>query len=197
MRYMDAKISLARIYYPVKVLGPGSRVGIWMNGCERGCAGCISPELQVYDKSKEVSVGEIIQMIERINAPIDGFTISGGEPFYHPEALNVLVQALANICDDVLIFSGYTIEELRSQGKKAIDSVLNTCAALIDGPYVKAMHDNSGLRGSSNQRCWIFKYPDKYAGIEIAERKLQNIVYRGKVLMIGIPQGEMLYDKYS
>ncbi len=188
---MDMKISLARMYYPVKVLGPGNRVGIWMNGCERGCAGCISPELQMYDKAKEVSIDEIKQMIKKIESPIDGFTISGGEPFYKPQALNELVKALADICDDILIFSGFTIEELKEQSNEAIDSVLDICATLIDGPYIKELNDNKGLRGSSNQRCWIFKYPDKYAGFEIAERKLQNIVYGNRVLTIGIPQGEM------
>lgn len=33
--HMREMISLARVYYPVKVLGPGSRVGIWLNGCHR------------------------------------------------------------------------------------------------------------------------------------------------------------------
>lgn len=190
MKQINVKISLARIYYPVYVLGPGCRVGIWMNGCKRGCIGCVSPELQMYDKSKEVSIDEIIQMIKRIDAPIDGFTISGGEPFYRPEALSALIKALVDICDDILIFSGYTIEELKAQSKISIDSILNTCAALIDGPYIKELNDNSGLRGSSNQRCWVFKYPDKYAGIEIAERKLQTVVYGESVLTIGIPRGE-------
>ena len=190
MKHSGMKISLARIYYPVKVLGPGNRVGIWMNGCDRKCVGCISPELQMYDKAKEVSIDEIIKMINRIKVPIDGFTISGGEPFYKPEALNKLVKAIAGICDDILIFSGYTIEELKARSDKAVDSILDICAALIDGPYVEKLNDNIGLKGSSNQRCWIFKYPNKYVGIEIVERRLQSVVYKNKVLMIGIPQGE-------
>ena len=33
MRTIEAKISLGRMYYPVKSLGPGNRVGIWLNGC--------------------------------------------------------------------------------------------------------------------------------------------------------------------
>ena len=49
---MDDKLSIARIFYPVKTLGPGNRVGIWTTGCLRGCQGCISPELQDYDKEK-------------------------------------------------------------------------------------------------------------------------------------------------
>ena len=104
MRTIEAKISLGRMYYPVKSLGPGNRVGIWLNGCNRRCVGCISPELQIYDSSKEVTVNELMKMIQRIEAPIDGFTISGGEPFLNPEALNEMVQSLMSICDDILIF---------------------------------------------------------------------------------------------
>ena len=185
------KISLGRMYYPVKTLGPGSRVGIWMNGCNRRCVGCISPELQKYDAAKEVTINELIQMIHRIEAPIDGFTISGGEPFFVPEALNAMVRSLANICDDILIFTGYTIEELRTLKSEAVDSVLNTCAALVDGPYIRELNDGKGLRGSSNQRCLIFKHHDKYEGIETSNRTLQNIMYGNIVLTIGIPQGEM------
>nr|WP_300819307.1 4Fe-4S single cluster domain-containing protein [uncultured Acetatifactor sp.] len=191
MRTIEAKISLGRMYYPVKALGPGNRVGIWMNGCHRRCAGCISPELQMYDTSKEVTVNELVKMIQRIESPIDGFTISGGEPFLNPLSLNALVQSLAGICDDILIFTGYTIEELRAQESETVDSVLNICAVLIDGPYIQELNENKGLRGSSNQRCLIFKYHDRYQGIENSDRTLQNIMYGNKVLTIGIPQGEM------
>lgn len=191
MRTIEAKISLGRMYYPVKSLGPGNRVGIWLNGCNRRCTGCISSELQMYDASKEVTVNELMKMIQLIEAPIDGFTISGGEPFFNPLSLNALVQSLAGICDDILIFTGYTIEELRAQESEAVDSVLNTCAALIDGPYIQELNDNKGLRGSSNQRCLIFKYHDRYQEIETSDRALQNIMYGNKVLTIGIPQGEM------
>lgn len=194
MEHMDAKISLARIYYPVKVLGPGNRVGIWMYGCDRKCDGCISPELQTYDHSKEVSVGEIISMIGSINQPIDGFTISGGEPFYKPNALDLLVRSLISINDDILIFTGYRYEELRARNDESVDSVLDACSVLVDGPYDKTLNENKGLRGSSNQRFWIFKHKDRYEGIAEAERELQNIVYGKGVLTIGIPRGELNND---
>lgn len=184
---MCDKISLARIYYPVKVLGPGNRVGIWLNGCEKRCPGCISPELQIYDSAKEVSVQDIIQMINRIDLQIDGFTISGGEPFYNPIALNSLVTAISSISDDILIFTGYTLEELKKQADEAINSILKTCSAIIDGPFIKELNEKNGLRGSSNQRCWVFKYHDRYASIMEEERSLQNILYDKGVLTIGIP----------
>lgn len=189
---MGIKISLARMYYPVEVLGPGCRVGIWMNGCANKCIGCLSPELQAYDRGKEIEIDEILSMISRINGPIDGFTISGGEPFYRPEALNALVQSLALLNDDILIFTGYTIEDLEARKCTEIDSILNACAALVDGPYIKELNDGRGLRGSSNQRFWVFKHEEKYEGIETVERKLQPIIYGQKVLTIGIPQGETI-----
>lgn len=191
MKMTNARISLGRMYYPVKALGPGNRVGIWLNGCSRCCIGCISPELQIYDPSKEVSIIDLIQMIQQIKAPIDGFTISGGEPFYNPKALDELMQALVLISDDILVFTGYTIEELRAMADDAVNSVLKNCAALVDGPYIKELNDGKGLRGSSNQRCFIYKYQDRYRGIEATERTVQNIIYGNKVLTIGIPQGEI------
>ena len=184
---MCNKISLARVYYPVKALGPGSRVGIWLNGCRKNCPGCISPELQFYDPTKEISVQDVIQMILRIDSPIDGFTISGGEPFYNPKALNALVVALATICDDILIFTGYTLDELKKQENEEIFSILNTCSAIIDGPFVRELNEPKGLRGSSNQQCWVFKYHNRYAGILEEERSLQNVLYDKGVLTIGIP----------
>lgn len=189
MKKMELKVSLARIYYPVKVLGPGDRVGIWMNGCTRKCSGCISPELQRYDKQKEVSIGGIMDMIGEIPGHIDGFTISGGEPFYCPDSLNALVKAISTINDDILIFTGYTLEELRSYDKDVINSVLDMCAAIVDGPYIRELNDGQGLRGSSNQKCRVFRYAEKYADIENARRQLQTVLYGETVLTIGIPQG--------
>lgn len=184
---MNEKISLARIYYPVKVLGPGNRVGIWLNGCNKKCPGCISPEMQFYDHSKEFAVSDIVKMLQSIKDRIDGFTISGGEPFFNPRSLSILLQSLAKICDDILIFTGFTLDELKEQESDDINSVLNNCSVIIDGPYVKELKVEKGLRGSSNQQINIFKYHDRYSNIEIAERALQTIVYNDRVLTIGIP----------
>lgn len=182
------------MYYPVKVLGPGSRVGIWLNGCNQNCDGCISPEMQRYDVSKEVSIDDVEKMINRIQSPIDGFTISGGEPFFKPVALNALVNMLSRYSDDILIFSGFTLEELKKRNDVDIESVLRNCAVLIDGPFVKELQGIHGLRGSSNQKIWIFKHSEKYAGIDTKKRSLQNVVFGNAVLTIGIPERSASID---
>ena len=185
---MNEKLSIARIFYPVKTLGPGNRVGVWTTGCSRRCPGCISSELQFYDKEKEFDVEAVIEMICSIKHPIDGFTISGGEPFHNPKALNALVQRLAVINDDILIYTGYTLNELKQISMTEIDSILNTCSVLIDGPYIEGLNDDCGLRGSANQCVHIFRHYDKYVGYEKQERKIQYVAYGNGVLMIGIPR---------
>ena len=129
-----------------------------------------------------------------IDHPIDGFTLSGGEPFYNPNALNTLVRALAEYNDDILIFTGYVIEELESMKNRSIEEVLHMCSVLIDGDYIDEKNNGIGLRGSSNQRCWVFKHQEKYIGIETEKRELQNIKCGDKVLTIGIPKRKVNYD---
>ena len=183
------KVSLARMYYPVKVLGPGNRVGIWLNGCDRNCSGCISPEMQEYDVSREIAVADLVRMVGQVKGTIDGFTISGGDPFYRPAALRELVCALEEVQDDILIYTGFTMEELKASQDRDIQTILEHCAAVVDGPYMADKNDNVGLRGSSNQRSFVFRYADRYKDFMTCERSLQSIMTGNRVIMIGIPGG--------
>ena len=81
---------IARVLYPVKVLGIGNRVGIWTSICNHKCEGCSNPELWVANESQKVSIDELLQTIKQIDEfkKIDGFTITGGDPFYQKEELS-------------------------------------------------------------------------------------------------------------
>jgi anaerobic ribonucleoside-triphosphate reductase activating protein len=37
------KIAVSKAHYPVTVLGPGKRIGIWL-GCRIQCKGCVSQD---------------------------------------------------------------------------------------------------------------------------------------------------------
>ena len=187
---MEEKLSLARIYYPVTVLGPGQRVGIWLNGCSRGCRGCVSPELMRYDAQKEFSAEDIEGMILSAGIEPEGFTISGGEPFYHPKALNELLKRLESITDDIIVFTGYRLSELEGSGSEAARDALRHISVLIDGPYEESLNDGKGLRGSSNQKIHIFRHPERYSALEDCERKLQTVYHSGNLFTIGIPGTE-------
>ena len=184
---MEQTINLARMYYPVRTLGPGDRVGIWLAGCDRRCPGCISPELQSSGAGRAVRVDEVIGYITRLCDTACGFTISGGEPFLHPDELKSLIYGLYGLLDDIIIFTGYTLDELELMRDDDVDYVLEHISVLIDGPYRKELSTDRGLRGSSNQTIHIFKHFERYKDLVTCERSLQVVVADSRVMTIGIP----------
>ena len=54
---------------------------------------------------------------------------------------------------NVLVFSGYILEQLNSEIAKAF---LEHIDLLIDGPYIEELNDGKGLRGSNNQHLHFF-----------------------------------------
>jgi len=184
-------MNVARILYPVQVLGPGKRVGIWVAGCSRGCKGCSNPELWEQKPEYEISVDRLASIIDNLshNHEIDGFTISGGEPLNQPEELTKLVQILSTISSDILVYTGYQIEELRNRQDRATDSVLAHIAVLIDGEYIEEFNDGSFLRGSSNQRVHLLseEHKKKYQRyFSEGHNQIQNFTTADGVVSVGI-----------
>ena len=180
-------VNLARIYYPVTTLGPGKRVGIWLAGCDRDCPECVSPELKSRSSGTPVTVDEIMKYVKQLCADADGFTISGGEPFYNPIETGALVSAINEITNEIIIFTGYTLEELRDMQDENVDYVLDNISVLIDGPFIAELNDGVGLRGSSNQNIHIFKHMEEYEHLIDCERGMQVVVNGDRVMTIGIP----------
>lgn len=176
---------LNRICYPVTTLGYGERLGVWVQGCSRNCLGCMSPEMQPHTGSQ----WNIDTVLNRIPCDIspDGLTISGGEPFDQPQAIRALVSwFLTNYGDDVLIYTGYYIEELYALHDADVDWILSNIAALVDGPYVQEQNDGVGAKGSANQRLHLFRYPERYSDFETQERKMQCLKEPDKLFFIGL-----------
>jgi len=182
-------MNIARILYPVRVLGPGERVGIWMCGCDRACPGCSNPELWEPRAEYEISVRNAAAMIGRVRETraIDGVTISGGEPFRQAAELAELLEALD--IGDVLIYTGYLLEELAAMRDPAVDRVLARTAVLIDGPYLREQNDGARLRGSSNQQIHILNEslrPRYERCLAAGENQIQNFTTADGVVSVGI-----------
>lgn len=181
------EICVGKLWYPVVTLGYGKRLGVWVQGCGRECAGCISPELRTF------SAGSILapeQILERIppDAEPDGLTISGGEPFEQADGILELVELFqSRYTEDILIFTGYTIEELYRKKSDRIEKILNRTAVLVDGRYIEGRNSKKGLRGSDNQRIHVFKFHERYDNAENQERRLQCVQTGDRLWMIGIP----------
>jgi anaerobic ribonucleoside-triphosphate reductase activating protein len=84
---------------------------------------------------------------------IDGITLSGGDPFDQP--LDQLAEFLELIRErsglSVLLYTGRTLSQLRCANEPLVERCLAAVDILVDGPYVEALNDGVGWRGSSNQ----------------------------------------------
>ncbi len=95
---------IARILYPVEVLGPGKRIGIWFCGCPRRCKGCSNPELWEFQERYKVEFSVIKNLMLQISSQhrVDGFTLTGGDPLYQFEAFRQIVDFVSDISNDIL-----------------------------------------------------------------------------------------------
>ena len=175
---------VARILYPVETLGPGKRVGIWFCGCPRRCKGCCNPELWEIDERYRTSPQTVYHLVSQIAKEhgIDGFTISGGDPMYQAKELQELISLLRNISEDILVYTGYGISELKSENLIGI-------SVLIDGEYIKERNTDCFLRGSDNQKIHILdsRYRERYSEyIRLGNNKIQNFMTPDGVISVGI-----------
>lgn len=181
-------MQIDRVYYPVKTLGYGDRIGIWTIGCRHHCTNCSNPELWKTNEKKNIDVSKIINCIKNV-PDADGVTITGGDPFEQPDELFQLVKELKELgYEDILVYSGYTYEELKCKGQ-IFNDILDIIGILVDGKYVDVLNDNLSFRGSSNQRIIILnqKLGDRYKGAETWTRQSQILVNDGKIQAIGLP----------
>lgn len=191
-------VAVNRLHWPVTVLGPGRRVGIWVQGCSIECPGCVSrdtwPPMGLDDR---IGVPELISRIDLLvdrhpAGPVDGVTLTGGEPFDQADALDGLLGALRGWLDrrgapsaDLLVYTGYDEPAARELAPGAFA----LADAVIAGPYVAA---EPGTRwwGSGNQR--LIARDDataaRYASaLSEAPSELQVAVEQGQVFVIGVP----------
>ncbi len=181
---------VARILYPVKTLGPGSRIGLWLCGCSHKCSGCSNPELWERQEKYRISVEDLLKLIHSVsdNNPVDGFTITGGDPMEQPEELALLLPELRRISRDILVYTGYTLEELKRMRSDCIDNVLENTAVLIDGKYIKERNNGCPLRGSDNQRviCIDEGFRSVYEEYMRRGNEIQNFTSGNSVISVGI-----------
>lgn len=183
---------VARVLYPVEVLGPGKRVGIWFCGCPRRCKGCSNPELWEFQDRYYTSPQIVYELVLQIasSQPIDGFTITGGDPLYQADDLQQLIMLLKTISEDILVYTGYSLKEIS-------DNKLKGIAVLIDGEYIENRNNDSILRGSDNQKIHILdqRYEEKYLSfLSRSKNIIQNFMTSDGVISVGIHKPNFLNE---
>lgn len=138
--------------------GKGVCVSLWTQGCPHKCQGCHNPETWNENGGYEVpyDIIPILKQAIRANGIQRNFSVLGGEPLspYNEQFTDMIVTAIRKEFPDIKIYlwTGYTLDELKSDGGHHIHSILNNIDVLIDGRYEEDKRDITlPLRGSSNQ----------------------------------------------
>lgn len=111
------------------------------------------PETHERTNGKLASISNIVEEIDEKSGEHDGVSILGGEPFDQPKSLQILVEKLKAKNYHLVIYSGYTLEDLLARKSEIINRILTKTDLLIDGAFKREFSANAGeYRGSNNQR---------------------------------------------
>lgn len=193
MKEPTMQLNLSRLHFPVTTLGPGRRVGIWFQGCSLHCPGCVSVDTWAAGHGR-TTLKAVLEALEQWLPEADGITISGGEPFEQPEALEGLLRRLRPVVKpdcDFLVYSGYPWEKLESQ----VLGWPGLIDGLISDPFAAEAAQTLALRGSDNQRMHLLTPLGhsrlgewRQAPRSALPQALDVFFQDGEVWMAGIPE---------
>jgi anaerobic ribonucleoside-triphosphate reductase activating protein len=151
--------------------GPGIRFVVFTQGCPHHCAGCHNPDTHDFNGGKVIDTDEMIEEM-KLYPYMSGLTISGGEPFSQKTAILRLIFDFKTLYPNknIVVFSGYRMEELIEMDDLEVKQILDTIDYLIDGRFDLKLKDISLVyRGSSNQRIIDMKKTKQAGKIIIKE----------------------------
>ena len=152
--------------------GPGIRVSLFVQGCNRHCDGCFNPETWDYDKGQIFNqrIQELFLDLGK-EKRITGFSILGGEPLDQGKCMLELIKKIKERYPDktIWMWTGHTYEDLTDEQMEIVKLI----DVLVDGPFIISQRcPSKRFRGSMNQRIIDIKKTLE-SGI-IAIHDLQN-----------------------
>ena len=132
--------------------GPGIRVSLFVQGCNRHCDGCFNPETWDYDKGQIFNrrIQELFLDLGK-EKKITGFSILGGEPLDQGERMLELIKKIKERYPDktIWMWTGHTYEDLTDKQMEIVKLI----DVLVDGPFIISQKcPGKRFRGSMNQR---------------------------------------------
>jgi anaerobic ribonucleoside-triphosphate reductase activating protein len=154
-------LRVAAVVPDTEAEGPGRRFAVWLQGCPLRCPGCCNPEMLPFTGGEARAPAELAAAACAVPG-LEGVTLLGGEPFAQAEAAALFAETVRAAGLSVMVFSGYTLAELRGSPDAA--ALLQACDLLVDGRYDRTRPEPVGGRrwiGSANQVMHRFtaRYP--------------------------------------
>lgn len=94
-------------------------MSVFTQGCIHNCKGCHNPESHDPNGGKLYDTDKIIKLASE-NPLYDGVTLTGGDPFYQPEACAEIAEGVKKLGLNVWTFTGYTWEQLTDSKKRIL-----------------------------------------------------------------------------
>ncbi|MBX9578908.1 MAG: radical SAM protein [Gemmataceae bacterium] len=183
-------LSVAQVVPCTEAEGPGRRFAVWFQGCPLRCPGCCNPEFLPFAGGERRTVDELAGWMARARDAdgIEGITLLGGEPLAHAAGAAALAAAARDLGLSVMVFSGYTLEQLRGRTDQAAADLLARTDILVDGPYLRGQPDTERRWvGSRNQRIHFltdrYQYDDRWGRRNTLEIRLTD----GELSVNGFP----------
>ncbi len=173
------------------VEGPGKRFVIWCQGCLQRCEGCCNPTMQDIKPAHIISVEELMTEILKVKdeVGIEGVTFLGGEPMLQAKGLSFLAKQCQENDLTVMVFTGYTREQLDELDIEGAKGLITYADILVDGSFIQAEYDETRQWiGSKNQKIYYLT-PAYEPGIEYDKQEIgvEVVVKKDQILINGWP----------
>ncbi|MEZ6140641.1 MAG: 4Fe-4S single cluster domain-containing protein [Zavarzinella sp.] len=158
---------VAQIVPCTQAEGPGKRFALWFQGCPFRCVGCCNPEFLSTQGGTKMAIGELCNQIVRAHEElgIEGITLLGGEPFFQAGAALQIAKFSQERGLTVMIFTGNTLQEIKTRKNTEEIALLQYCDILVDGLYDATQPDTERRWiGSKNQQIHFFT--DRYSSTD-------------------------------
>ncbi len=150
-----AWLNLAAMVSCTDAEGPGRRAALWVQGCDKRCAGCCNARYLPIVERELVAADTVVEQLAAAQQrfALEGVTLLGGEPMLQAQGLARVAAGCQDLGLSVLVFTGYTHEELTALALPGVSELLTHTDVLVDGPYMaERPEQHRNWVGSQNQR---------------------------------------------
>lgn len=186
----DPTLRVAMIVPRTEAEGPGHRFALWVQGCPMRCAGCCNPEMLAFEPKKPAPEHAASDVVARaLREDVEGVSFLGGEPFAQAEALAAVARGVKAAGLSVMVFSGYTLGELRAMDAPGVADLLASADLLVDGRYDASKRTTSRRWVGSHNQVMHF-LTDRYSPLDPRFHEGNHVEIRmrgGEITLNGWP----------